>query len=291
MGDFVFGRRGKRLRPVVTLLSAALFGPPSARAVDVAAAVELVHNATLIHDDVIDGAELRRGLPSANNIFGIGPSVLFGDFLFCRAFNQVSRHNDRFIGEAMIEAASGMCQGEIFQNSRNFDPDISREECMSVLTNKTAQFMARCAALGAYCGGASGAEIKKLESYGLDIGKAFQIADDVFDLAADPDSIGKPSGIDVREGKITLPLLILLGVVGRKKSSSIKKTIRSRKIRPGFVDELRTLARSTGALDAAIAEARSFSERAKKTIARVGKNSRARESLFALADFVVERSS
>lgn len=226
MSRYVFDSSGKRVRPALLLLSCAFFGRPGSKAVKTAAAVELIHSATLVHDDIIDGASVRRGKPSVNGRFGNTAAVLFGDYLYCQAFGIISGLDDRYLADNLLAAARSMCEGEIFQNVNNFNPHIGFDDYIRIIKCKTAVFLSKCSMLGAYCSGAARrADIARMEAFGLDMGVAFQIADDVLDVVSDGETIGKPVAKDLIEGKITLPVLILFERLGRRAREDVIKKI------------------------------------------------------------------
>lgn len=293
IGSYLFEGRGKRLRPALVLLSASVFKKAQRKALDVAASVEFIHTATLIHDDIIDNASTRRGKRSLNDKYGNTVSVLFGDFLYCEAFKQVSEYEDSYIGNGLLEAAQRMCEGEIYQNINDFNPDITRENYISVIENKTAQFLSKCSELGAYCSGVEKSRITAMKKYGLYMGTAFQIADDVFDLAADDETIGKPSGKDIVEGKVTLPVLLTLQKIPVKKSSDYKKIIASKDlISEDFIKEIKRTAAECGAISDALETAEEYVLKAKKSLAGIkAADDNCLQSLLNLAEYVVKRKN
>ncbi|MCL4426177.1 MAG: polyprenyl synthetase family protein [Firmicutes bacterium] len=198
---------GKRLRPALVLLSARLHRYDAGRAIPAAAAVEIIHTATLVHDDVIDRAGTRRGVPTVNARWGEKVSVLAGDFLYARALSILARDGDPRLVQTMADAVFEMCTGEIDQSLRTFDLLQSEEDYLLRIGRKTAVFIAGCCRLGGIIGGAREEEIEALASYGYNAGVAFQIIDDLLDFQADPGLLGKPSGGDLRSGVITLPVL------------------------------------------------------------------------------------
>jgi octaprenyl-diphosphate synthase len=206
---------GKRLRPALGLLSARLIGRefPADRAYAGAAAAELIHMASLMHDDVVDSAPERRGVPTANSIFGNGITVLTGDYLFARAISLLV-HNDENLRVIRIfsDITVGMTEGEVLQAAVAHNLDIALETYEEVIKRKTAAFLAGCCETGAIFGGATDAEAEALYAYGVHLGMAFQIADDLLDFLGDPKKTGKSLGTDLRDGRVTLPLLHTLAI-------------------------------------------------------------------------------
>ena len=199
---------GKRLRPVLTLASAKLAGHRGDRHVKLAACVEFIHTATLLHDDVVDESELRRGQASANALFGNKPSVLVGDFLFSRAFELMVEDGSLAVLAILSRASSVIAEGEVLQLITANDTETSEDAYLEVIRSKTAALFAAACRIGAVVADRPKVEEEALESYGLNLGIAFQLVDDVLDFSAKPAVLGKTVGDDFREGKITLPVIL-----------------------------------------------------------------------------------
>jgi octaprenyl-diphosphate synthase len=201
---------GKRLRPSLALLSARAcqsnIDPDTL--VEVAASMELIHMATLMHDDVIDGADSRRGRVTANLHWGNRISVLTGDYILARAFSLLARNGNMRVMQALSNAAAAMTEGEITQLESRYMPDAHPDTYLSIIHDKTAVFMSACCESGAILAGDSPAFVNALSGYGLNLGLAFQITDDLLDLIGDPAQTGKPLGADIREGKVTMPVIL-----------------------------------------------------------------------------------
>lgn len=201
---------GKRLRPILVLLCGKLFGPANDSLVRMAAVVEMIHSATLVHDDVIDLAKTRRGRPTINVVWGNHMSVLAGDWLYMQAF-QVALRERRFeILDILIELTQRMVEGELLQLDRIGKIAVNETEYMELIDRKTASLFAACARLGAVCGGATEEQERKLGEYAWNLGIAFQQIDDILDFTSREKILGKPVGNDLREGKVTLPLIYAL---------------------------------------------------------------------------------
>jgi octaprenyl-diphosphate synthase len=201
---------GKRLRPALALLSAHLLQRdfPTDRAYAAAAASEMIHMATLMHDDVVDEAAERRGKPTANSVFGNGITVLTGDYLFAKAIQLLVYNDDNLhIVRVFTNVVVGMAEGEVLQAAVAGDLSIAPATYEDVIERKTARFLAGCCETGALMGGANDGEAAALRAYGHHLGMAFQIADDLLDFLGDPDKTGKPLGTDLRDGRVTLPLI------------------------------------------------------------------------------------
>lgn len=210
IGDHVLRSGGKRLRPALLLLGAELCGYTGPRRVQIAAAVELLHTATLLHDDVIDLAELRRGRPSANAIWGNRRSVLAGDFFYARASSMIVEDGDLDILWIFSNTIRRMAEGELLQLQRSFDPSVTEQHYYAVIERKSADLLAAACEAGAILGGVTRAERRRIAEFGRELGLAFQIRDDMLDYSAGAEVLGKSPYTDVREGKVTLPLLLAL---------------------------------------------------------------------------------
>src|SRR5689334_1909995 len=201
---------GTRLRPILVLLSSRLAGAVSDGSVRMAAVVEMIHAATLVHDDVIDIAQTRRGRPSSNTIWGNHTCVLAGDWLYMQAFQVALRERNFRVLDLLISLTQMMVEGELLQLERIGKIDVSEADCMELVDRKTACLFSVCARLGAIAGGADTQAQERLGEYAWNLGMAFQLVDDVLDFTAREKTLGKPVGGDLREGKVTLPLVYAL---------------------------------------------------------------------------------
>ncbi len=208
--SYVCGAGGKRLRPALALLSAGATGKISASHVDLAVILELIHIATLVHDDIMDGAELRRDQPSANAKWGNAITVLLGDCLFAHALRLSTGFSNSDICRRIADAAAEVCSGEIIQTQRRFDLKLSTADYYRIIEMKTAALFSAACELGAFISEASPLVISGLKTFGTKLGVAYQIYDDILDLAGNEEETGKTLGTDLRKGKFTLPVLLLL---------------------------------------------------------------------------------
>jgi octaprenyl-diphosphate synthase len=208
LGEHVLGSGGKRIRPALLLLAAELCGYTGPRCVQVAAAVELLHTATLLHDDVVDLSELRRGRPSANAIWGNRRAVLGGDFLYARASAMIVEDGDLDILWIFADTIRSMAEGELLQLERSFDPTVTENHYFAVIERKSAVLLSAACEAGAILGGVTRAERRRLAAFGRELGLAFQLRDDALDYEAGEAVLGKRPHTDIREGKVTLPLLL-----------------------------------------------------------------------------------
>ena len=201
---------GKRLRPMLTVAAASLFGKGTGSAINFAAAVEFMHNATLLHDDVVDESDMRRGKPAARMVWGNKASILVGDFLLGQAFMMMVETGDIAALGVLSAASAAMAEGEVFQLAKTGDLTTTSQDYAEVIRAKTAVLFQAACEVGAMSGGADAQGRKALARYGLELGTAFQLVDDVLDYRGETDTLGKNSGDDLREGKMTLPVILAL---------------------------------------------------------------------------------
>ncbi|MEP6608708.1 MAG: polyprenyl synthetase family protein [Burkholderiaceae bacterium] len=207
IGDYIVGAGGKRLRPAVLILMARALGYTGTRHIELAAVIEFIHTATLLHDDVVDESDLRRGRSTANSMFGNAASVLVGDFLYSRSFQMMVQAGSPQVMHIMADATNRIAEGEVLQLLNIHDPSVDEDRYFEVVERKTATLFEAGARIAAVIGGTSSAVEAQCAMYGAALGKAFQIIDDVLDYSGDSDEIGKRLGDDLREGKVTLPLI------------------------------------------------------------------------------------
>jgi octaprenyl-diphosphate synthase len=288
MGDYIAGAGGKRLRPILLLLAARVAEYRGPRAVRLACVVELLHTATLIHDDVVDTAPLRRGRPSANAQWGDDASVLVGDHLYSKSFALLVRDNDRGVMETLARSTVSMTEAEVFQLQLKRSGLTSEADYMRIITQKTASFMSACCRIGALLGGLPPAQTEALTRYGLDIGIAFQISDDALDFTADQARLGKAIGADLREGKRTLPLIAMLERVEPAEAERVRAALRHRTLEAADIADIRRLVLEHDGVEYARARALAFAQAAKADLEAFAP-SEERETLALVADFVVDR--
>ncbi|ASK27683.1 polyprenyl synthetase family protein [Neisseria chenwenguii] len=210
IGTYIIGAGGKRLRPIITILAGKAVGYDDEKLYSLAAMVEFIHTSTLLHDDVVDESELRRGRKTANNLFGNAAAVLVGDFLYTRAFQLMVGSGSMKILEVMADATNIIAEGEVMQLMNIGNTDITEAEYVRVIQYKTAKLFEAAAQVGAILGGATPEQEQALKDYGMYVGTAFQIIDDVLDYSGETEEIGKNVGDDLAEGKPTLPLIYLM---------------------------------------------------------------------------------
>lgn len=236
---FAIGGRGKRLRPIIALLSGGATGAITSAHVDLAVILELIHIATLVHDDILDEAERRRGQPTVNARWGNSLSVLLGDCLFAQALNLSTNFEKAEISRAIAQAAREVCSGEIIQTQRRFDLHLAIEDYRRIVEMKTGSLFAAAAELAAMLNEMEPPIVRALKSYGMKIGAAYQIYDDCLDIAGSEKATGKTLGTDLRKGKLTLPVLMLL-----QAAPAIEREQYSQMIVNGKVDEMTDVLRT-----------------------------------------------
>jgi len=289
MGKYVQMSGGKRVRPAVLLMSARLCGYTGDRAVLNAAVVEFIHTATLVHDDIIDGAEKRRGRLTAHSRWGSDVTVLLGDYLYIRSMAMALTQDTLEVVRLLCDVTLRMIEGELYQLTKTGNADITEEEHLEIIRRKTAFLFSGCAEIGAALGGAPAEQRTALRDYGFDLGLAFQIVDDVLDYMADESVLGKPIGGDLREGKVTLPIILLLQRTGPDVAETVRKVVETGEIDPETWRSLKDMLRREGAIDAAFERAVTFANRAKQHMLGAFPSSPERDGLIALADYVVSR--
>jgi octaprenyl-diphosphate synthase len=287
VAEYIIGSGGKRLRPVLLLLSAGSNGYAGPHHHELAAVVEFIHTATLLHDDVVDESDLRRGRNTANSAFGNAAAVLVGDFLYSRAFQMMVGVRSMRVMEVLAEATNTIAEGEVLQLLNVRNADVGEAAYLEVIRRKTAKLFEASARLGAVLAGAPREIEEGFAAYGAHLGTAFQLVDDVLDYSGDEHDTGKNLGDDLNEGKPTLPLIHVMQHGTPEQSRLVRDAIEHGG-RDQFAEVMAAI-RSTGAIDAALAQAKREADAACAAIAHVP-HSTYRESLLNLAAFAVERN-
>lgn len=289
MAAHASGRGGKRMRPAMVFLLAGVLGRPSPSHVQLAAVVEMIHLATLVHDDVIDGAAVRRRQSSVNALFSNHDAVLLGDIVFARAIHMLAAMGDQRALLSLTRAVSRVCEGEILQNSMRRAVDMDEATYYRIIDQKTAELYAAGSALAAHFAGAGEPVVAAFESFGREVGLAFQITDDCLDLLGDEDVVGKSLGTDLLGGKMTLPLILLRDRSPGEGAALLRSVMGGSAPEPAKLDRIRELLRETGANADALARARSHVDTA---LAAAGPllDAAGRATLSALASFVLART-
>jgi octaprenyl-diphosphate synthase len=280
---------GKRVRPMLTLIAAQLCGYRGGRHIPLAAAVEFIHTATLLHDDVVDESDLRRGLATANAIWGNKPSVLVGDFLFSRAFQLMVEDGSLEVLAILANASAIIAEGEVAQLMTANDAETTEARYLEVITAKTATLFAAAAQIGAVIGERCPADAEALHRYGENLGIAFQLIDDVLDYSAREVVLGKSIGDDFRDGKITLPVVLAFQRGDATERRFWRRTLEQGEQREGDLAHAIELLERRAALADSFTRAAEFSETARRDLERFPPVP-ARQAMLDLADFCVERA-
>ena len=285
---YVLRKKGKRLRPALVLLTSRLFNPASDESVFLASLVELLHTASLIHDDIVDRTDVRRGKESVHAKWGPNITVLLGDYLYIKSIGLSLRSRHDRIVRLLADVSSRMIEGELDECARTGDLGITEAQYLEIVEAKTAVLFGACCRIGAILGLASPEEEEALAVYGLNLGKTFQIIDDLLDLNGDARVLGKPTLSDLGEGRITLPLIRTLSADGKAGRARIKGLVGRKDIKADERLALVEALASNGAFDYASGRAREFAEKALEAVSRFP-DSAARETLIRLALFSLMR--
>jgi octaprenyl-diphosphate synthase len=279
---------GKKLRPMLVLLIGRASGRSGTAHHRLGAIVEMIHLATLIHDDVIDAAQIRRQVATANARWSNYEAVLLGDILFSRAINLLAKLGDARALDVLTRAVSTLCEGEILQNRHRMDPGVSEALYYDIIREKTAILYSAGCELAAHLSGAPAEAVQACGTYGLELGLAFQIIDDCLDLFGDEAEVGKSLGTDLDGGKVTLPVILALASLSDGDRLTWARRLSQGAADPGLRADLKALVQSSGALDESMQRARDHANRA-KAATRTALDVRAASDLEAIADFVVAR--
>jgi len=287
-GGYILDSGGKRVRPGLTILSGKLFKGNEERLIPVATVMEYMHTATLLHDDIVDGANLRRGKPSANSVFGNDVAVLVGDYMFAKAIYVLAVYGGSEVLKVAAQTVQDMAEGELLQLERIGDINLKEEEYFEIIYRKTASLLSTCCECGAIVGEASEKERKKLKNYGKYIGYAFQLIDDAFDYIGQDETIGKPAGNDIREGKVTYPLLSVLKESREEEKKKIEEILSEIEPEKEKIEFVRNFVLERKGDEKTVELAKNFVLKAKKEIEDFPP-SPFKTSLLEIADFIVER--
>ena len=290
ISSYLLAGGGKRLRPALLLLSAGYAGYRGGSAVRLGAVVELIHSATLIHDDVIDGANTRRGQPSSNSRWGNHCSVLAGDWLYMQSFQMALTESNFKILHVLIELTQNMVEGELVQLNKLGRMDLTEQDAVELAARKTACLFAGCARLGAVLGNLDEAGEQAIADYGHFAGLAFQLVDDLLDFTASPEQLGKPVLSDLKEGKVTLPLIYALESAGAEGYCLVRTVLEEK----GFVsvrpEQIAALVQESEALNRTRRAAHDFARRAKACL-NGNSNSDFGRALLTVPDFILDRDN
>jgi octaprenyl-diphosphate synthase len=286
IAEHIIGGGGKRLRPMLVLLASQAAGYRGNDEALLAAIVEFIHTATLLHDDVVDESDLRRGRKTANALWGNAASVLVGDFLYSRSFQMMVEADDMRVMRLLADTTNRIAEGEVLQLLNVHNPDVDEAAYLRVIERKTAVLFSAATQLGGMLAGVPDAQERALADYGMNLGFAFQIADDVLDYVSDAGTLGKNIGDDLAEGKATLPLIYAIERAPATQAASLKRAIDS-----GGLDSLDNIVaaiRDSGAIERARARAKQYADVAKAALVHVAPSA-ARDALVVLADYSLQR--
>ena len=287
VAEYIIGAGGKRIRPVLVLLIANAYAYQGNAQHTLAAVIEFIHTATLLHDDVVDESSLRRGKQTANALFGNAASVLVGDFLYSRAFQMMVQVGNARVMQIVADATNVIAEGEVLQLLNMHNPDVNEADYLRVIRSKTAKLFEAAAQLGALVAGASDADIDAAGEYGRSLGTAFQLIDDVLDYSGNAAEIGKNVGDDLREGKPTLPLIYLMEHGSPEQRELVRSCIENGDEQ--HFDQILAAITSSGALDYTRQEAQKAAQRASDAVQSLP-DSIYKDSLLKLSTFAVDRN-
>ena len=287
VSEYIISAGGKRIRPVLVLLIANAYAYKGKAHHSLAAVIEFIHTATLLHDDVVDESSLRRGKETANALFGNAASVLVGDFLYSRAFQMMVTVGNARVMQIVADATNVIAEGEVLQLLNMHNPDVNEEDYLRVIRSKTAKLFEAAAQLGALISGADEAGIEAAGEYGRSLGTAFQLIDDVLDYSGNAAEIGKNVGDDLREGKPTLPLIYLMENGTEEQRELVRSCIENGDEQ--HFDQILAAITSSGALDYTRQEAQKAARRAADAVQSLP-DSKYKNSLLELSTFAVDRN-
>lgn len=289
VAKYILRQKGKKIRPLLVLLSSKVAGGVTERSFRGATLVELLHTATLVHDDVVDSAEKRRGLPSINAVWKNKVAVLMGDYLLSRGLLISVEGGDFDFLRIVTETVKRMSEGELLQINKTRKLDIDEETYFKIISDKTASLLSTCCEIGAASTTDNKEEIQAMRNFGENLGIAFQIKDDILDFVGTSGLIGKPLGGDIKEKKITLPLIHSLSITEKSRSSKIIKLIKNGKNKTNVTEVIEFVKESKG-IEYAYGVASTYSANAKKCL-KVFPDSESKLALEALVDFVIDRNN
>lgn len=289
VGQYVLSSGGKRIRPMLLILCSRLCNYCGNKHIELAGVVEFIHTATLLHDDVVDSASLRRGNRSANSVWGNQASVLVGDFLFAKSFSVMVGSDSLKILKILSDTTTQLAEGEILQLINTCDLEVNESRYLQVVRDKTAILIAAACQVGGVLAGVGSEQEAALREFGLEIGTAFQLMDDALDYVADQADFGKEKGHDLFEGKMTLPLIHTFANAAEDERSEITRIVEAEELVPEDLTYICSLIENMGGIEYTRSKAQERIEKAKRLL-DVFPDCEARQSLYTVADFVVSRT-
>jgi len=288
IGQYICSSGGKRIRPAILLLGSRMCGYNGPIGPRLGAVIEMLHSATLLHDDIIDNASVRRGRASVNAQWGNEITVLMGDWLYMTAFRLALGERRLKILDVLIEATRKMVEGELIQLAFNGDLDITEEQHLDISTRKTAYLFSACSQLAAILGSTGEAKEEQMRLYGLNVGLAFQLVDDVLDFTSDESTLGKPVGSDLKEGKLTLPLIYLMRDGEPRHRELVRSALRNSNLDAARREEIFQLVRDYHTADRVLEKAHHYARKA-ITCLEDFPSGKARDALVSIPEYIVER--
>jgi len=288
VAEYILKNGGKRLRPILTVLSAKMSGYSGVPAYKMGACIEFIHTASLLHDDVIDNAKIRRGRPSANAKWGNHVSVLVGDFFYCRASQLLTEQGDIKILKTVTDCITSLTEGEVLEIITNSDLKTTQEDYISIIKNKTALLFSAACQVGGMLGSVSQELEEALKDYGFYLGMAFQLADDVLDYTSSEDVFGKLKGIDLQEGKLTLPLILALKFANEDESQIMRNALLGERLEQEVFQKVQDIIKKYKGFEQTYDLAQDYINRAKESLSPF-RVSIEKDILLSIADYVTAR--
>ena len=288
LGKYILNSGGKRFRPLILILSARLCGYKGRDHISLASILEFIHTATLLHDDVVDNAKVRRGNVSANTIWGNQASILIGDFFFARSFSLISQTKNWRLIKVLTEATTKLAKGEILDLVKERDISCNENDYLSIVTHKTASLFEAASQIGAILGGVNEEKEKVMKDFGYNLGIAFQCMDDTLDYISTQEEFGKDIGKDLKEGKVTLPLIHTIQNSSSKDQKIIFSAIEKEEVAEKNLNLIMELIKKYQGIEYSIKKARSYAQAAKQALNGFAQTLE-KQALITVADYVVER--
>lgn len=286
--NYIIKSGGKRVRPILVILTAKLCGYKNEKHISYAAIIEFIHTATLLHDDVVDNAQTRRGSSTANIVWGNEPSVLVGDFLYSKSFELMAEDGNHEILKTISKATTALSEGEILELLKTSDIDTREEEYFEIIGNKTAVLFSAACEIGAILGNIDKEKRLSLKNFGYNLGIAFQLTDDILDYISYDNILGKHVGTDLKEGKVTLPLIHALKSTNEKEKTSIKKVLEKNNVTIKDFERVRNIILKHGGTEYASTIAKQYIDTTKKFL-NIFQPSPYKNALLSLADYMLKR--
>lgn len=288
VGRYLFQKKGKRIRPALLVLCSKLFNYQGEEHILLSAVIEIIHTASLIHDDIVDKSTMRRGRESVHAKWGPNITVLLGDYLYIKSIGLTLKSTDNQVVRLLADRSARMIEGEIIEYYMSGNLKMSEQDYFDIINKKTASLFSASCQIGGILGNASQKEEQSLADYGINLGMSFQIVDDLLDYSGDEKVMGKPILSDLKEGRITLPLIYTLNKDGRAHRDRLKQILNNRSLEGDSQEEILNILRSNGSLDYTHKKAKEFSDESKKIISQLPESAH-RDALYLFSDFILTR--